>query len=45
MVPSGTVPGGTPPAQGRPVPHQVEVQATHAPAATAYMLAHLASPR
>jgi len=35
IAPSGTVPGATPPCQGRPVPHQVEVQTTVAPAATA----------
>jgi hypothetical protein len=31
MVPSGTVPGPTPAGQGRPVPHQVEVQADACP--------------
>src|SRR5215218_4551065 len=35
MVPSGTVPGATPASQGRPLPHQVEVQPAQAPAATA----------
>src|SRR5829696_5400379 len=34
-APDGTVAGSTPPCQGTPLPHQVEVQSTVAPAATA----------
>jgi len=34
-APVGMVAGSTPPCQGTPLPHQVEVQATVAPAATA----------
>ncbi|HEX2375440.1 MAG TPA: hypothetical protein VHO93_15775 [Actinomycetota bacterium] len=34
-APDGTVAGSTPPCQGTPVPHQVEVHSMVGPAATA----------